>query len=652
MAVVSASMASASAAAPAAWVSAGFIASCSGPAMPRRFQKRGRGCYRCSRAEIPRESRRSIIEECQLACERSRLCCTSRIAPRSTWRPSSSVCPLTPAAGAPGSCAKPWLRWRSRRTNEDPRISFGRRHCPERLHDDGYRDRFRRSRRRSGPVFMEEHRRRCQRHDVRGTERWADLLGPLPAGDEHDAEPGPRADVERLGTRLGRLGRLRRFRHLPGYHLHDALLGPGDGQPADGGRAAHALPLPSQSSGRGDGRRRAGPVPAEERALGGCRFPALGVATPLARVLIALAMASFAIGTTEFVIMGLLPDVAGDLSVTVPQAGLLVSGYALGVVFGAPILAAATARLDRRHALLLLIAIFIGGNLLCAIAPSYGLLMGARIVTALCHGAFFGVGAVVASRVVPAEKRAQALALMFTGLTLANVLGVPFGTALGQALGWRATFWAVVAIGLVVAVALNAWLPRGMAPSGTGLMQQARTLGRAPVLLAMLISVLASASLFSLFTYIAPVLETVTRETPRQVTWILVVFGAGLTLGNLAGGRLADWRLMPSVIGIFLWGAVAFALVSPLQTRVVNEASGAPDLASTLNQGAFNLGNAAGAFAGELALTHGLAYGSLPWLGAGLATGGLAFSVLSWSLDRQNRSVHMSAEMRREMRPQ
>jgi len=377
-------------------------------------------------------------------------------------------------------------------------------------------------------------------------------------------------------------------------------------------------------------------------------------------VLFALAMASFAIGTTEFVIMGLLPEVAGDLAVTIPQAGLLVSGYALGVVFGAPILAAATARLDRRHALLLLIAIFIGGNLLCAIAPNYVLLMGARIVTALCHGAFFGVGAVVASRVVPAEKRAQALALMFTGLTLANVLGVPFGTALGQALGWRATFWAVVAIGLAVAVALYAWLPRGMAPSGTGLIQQARTLGRAPVLLAMLISVLASASLFSLFTYIAPVLETVTRETPRQVTWILVVFGAGLTLGNLAGGRLADWRLMPSVIGIFaaliavlalfsitdqspplavmtifLWGAAAFALVSPLQMRVVSEASGAPDLASTLNQGAFNLGNAAGAFAGELALTHGLAYGSLPWLGAGLATGGLAFSVLSWRLERQ-----------------
>ena len=172
--------------------------------------------------------------------------------------------------------------------------------------------------------------------------------------------------------------------------------------------------------------------------------------------LLALAMASFGIGTTEFVIMGLLPDVAGDLAVSIPRAGLLVSGYALGVTVGAPILAVATARLERRRALLLLIGIFILGNLLCALAPSYGLLMAARIVTALCHGAFFGLGAVVASAVVAPDRRAQAIALMFAGLTLANVLGVPFGTALGQAVGWRATFWAVVALGLA---ARSGWRP-------------------------------------------------------------------------------------------------------------------------------------------------------------------------------------------------
>ena len=375
--------------------------------------------------------------------------------------------------------------------------------------------------------------------------------------------------------------------------------------------------------------------------------------------LLALAMASFGIGTTEFVIMGLLPNVAGDLAVSIPKAGLLVSGYALGVTFGAPILAVATAQLDRRRALLLLMGIFIFGNIFCAVAPSYGLLMVSRIVTAFCHGAFFGLGSVVAAQVVPAEKRAQAIALMFTGLTLANVLGVPFGTALGQALGWRATFWAVVGIGVAAAIALYAWLPRALPPPGVSLMQEARSLGRAQVLLAMLISVVASASLFSVFTYIAPILETVTRESPHQVTWALVVFGAGLTLGNLVGGRLGDWRLMPSVIAVFIlligvlsaftvtdrvawlalptlfvWGSLTFALVSPLQMRVMNEASGAPNLASTLNQGAFNLGNASGAFAGGIALTHGFAYGNIPWIGAALATAGLMFSVLSYALDR------------------
>jgi DHA1 family inner membrane transport protein len=383
-------------------------------------------------------------------------------------------------------------------------------------------------------------------------------------------------------------------------------------------------------------------------------------ASSSSRALFALAAASFGIGTTEFVVMGLLPNVAHDLGVTIPQAGLLVSGYALGVVFGAPILAVATAHIDRRRALLLLIGIFILGNGLCAIAPSYALLMGARIVTAFSHGAFFGVGAVVAAGVVLPQKRSQAIALMFTGLALANVLGVPLGTALGQAAGWRATFWAVVAIGIVAATALYAWLPRGITSSGAGLLQETRALGRGQVLLAMLISVLASASLLSVFTYITPMLENVTRDSPHQVTWVLLLFGVGLTFGNLLGGRLGDWRLMPSVIAIFtvlivvlgvltvtshiawlagatifVWGVLAFALVSPLQMKVLNEAKDAPNLASTLNQGAFNLGNAAGAFAGDLALTDGISYGNIPWIGAGLAALGLAFSLLSHRLDRR-----------------
>ncbi|RJF80742.1 MFS transporter [Oleomonas cavernae] len=376
--------------------------------------------------------------------------------------------------------------------------------------------------------------------------------------------------------------------------------------------------------------------------------------------LFALAVASFGIGTTEFVIMGLLLDVARDFQVTVPQAGMLVSGYALGVTIGAPILAIATARLPRRLALLWLMGLFILGNLLCAVAPGYWLLMGARVVTSFCHGAFFGLGAVVAAEVVPPRQRAQAIALMFAGLTLANVLGVPFGTALGQALGWRATFWAVVGIGVAAGVALYLWLPRNLAVSTGGLLREVRALRQPQVLLAMLISALASASLFSVFTYIAPILEQVTGLEPAGVTWVLLIFGVGLTLGNLAGGRLADWRLMPTVIAIFIaltavlvvftqtsaalwpavitifiWGVLVFALVSPLQMRVVNEATQAPNLASTINQGAFNLGNATGAWVGGLAITYGISYADMPWVGAALALVALGFTLLSYSLERR-----------------
>ena len=374
--------------------------------------------------------------------------------------------------------------------------------------------------------------------------------------------------------------------------------------------------------------------------------------------LLALALASFGIGTTEFVIMGLLPDVAGDLGVTIPQAGLLVTGYALSVAFGSPFLAVATARMDRRKALLLLIGIFILGNLLCALAPNYALLMAARIVTALCHGAFFGLGAVVAATLVPEQKKAQAIAMMFAGLTLANVLGVPFGTALGEAVGWRNTFWAVVVIGFAAAFALYAWLPRNMPTPRMKLIHEARSLGSTQVILAMLISVVVSASLFGVFTYIAPILENVTSISPHEVTLMLLLFGIGLTAGNFLGGWLGDWKLMPSVIGIlallipvlslftltsaslvpaavtiFCWGLLAFALISPLQMRVVNEAAQAPNLASTLNQGAFNLGNAAGAWIGGLALTNGLAYRELPWIGAALAAVAFTLSFLSHRLD-------------------
>jgi DHA1 family inner membrane transport protein len=377
---------------------------------------------------------------------------------------------------------------------------------------------------------------------------------------------------------------------------------------------------------------------------------------PLA--IVALAVASFCIGTTEFVIMGLLPDIARDLAVTIPQAGLLVTGYALGVVVGAPVVAALVVAVPRKRALLGMVGVFVVGNLLCALAPNYGVLLGARVVTAFCHGAFFGIGSVVAAQLVAPERRAQAIAAMFAGLTLANVLGVPFGTALGNAFGWRSTFWAVSGIGVIAAVAVAVWVPSRLAMSRPDLRAELRVVGRPQVILAMAISVFASASLFSVFTYITPLLERVTRLTPAQVTIALLVFGVGLTAGNVLGGRLADWRLMPSLISagvavavvlaafaftsrssgaayatMFVWGVLAFALVPLLQLRIVDEAAAAPNLASTLNQGAFNLGNALGAAIGSVAITAGVAYGDLPWIGSGIALLALATAIASLRLD-------------------
>ncbi len=378
------------------------------------------------------------------------------------------------------------------------------------------------------------------------------------------------------------------------------------------------------------------------------------------RPLFALALAAFAIGTSEFVIMGLLPDLSRDLGVSIPSAGLLVTGYAMGVVIGAPILAVATARLPRKRALLTLIGTYGLGNLLCAVSPSYGLLMGARVLTALCHGAFFGIGSVVAAELVPANRRGQAIAVMFSGLTLANVLGVPAGTALGQAAGWRATFWVVVGIAAAATAAIAWALPRLPKPSNTHLLGEFAVLRKPQVLLAMMISVLSSASLFSVFTYIAPMLETVTHLSPHTVSWLLLLFGVGITAGNFLGGRLADWRLMPSVAGtlvaliatlailtltlqaavpvaatLLVWGVLTFTVATPLQMRVVDSAPEAPNLVATLNQGAFNLGNASGAWLGGLAIGAGVSYESLPWLGAALGAVALALTVLAMTLGRR-----------------
>ncbi len=370
--------------------------------------------------------------------------------------------------------------------------------------------------------------------------------------------------------------------------------------------------------------------------------------------LIALAIASFGIGTTEFIIMGLLPDLSRDLGVSIPSAGMLVTGYALGVTFGAPVVAVAMSRFRRKTALMLLLGVFIVGNFLCAVAPTYTLLLLARILTALCHGAFFGIGAVVATSLVPRDQRSRAVALMFTGLTLANIFGVPLGTALGQWAGWRSAFWAIVPIGVLAAAAV-AWLvPAQRDGAPVRLLREFGVLRRPQVLLAMSMSVLSSASLFAVFTYITPLLENVTGLSPHHVTFVLLLFGVGITIGNLVGARLADWRQTPALIGIFavyalvgaslayashsatpaivcvlIWGAVAFSPGAALQTRVVDNAVEAPNLASTLNQGAFNLGNAMGAWTGGIALSAGASYDSLPLLAASFAASALALAVFS-----------------------
>lgn len=383
---------------------------------------------------------------------------------------------------------------------------------------------------------------------------------------------------------------------------------------------------------------------------------------PLA--LYALAIAAFGIGTTEFVIMGLLPQVSTDLGVSIPSAGLLITGYALGVVFGAPILAVATANMPRKATLLGMTGMFILGNVLCAIAPNYISLMAARVVTALCHGAFFGIGSVVAAGLVAPNKRAQAIALMFTGLTLASVLGVPLGTALGQVAGWRATFWAVSVIGIVALIAQAIWLPRFITMERGNLMSEFKVLGKPNVLLPLTMSVMASTSLFSVFTYIAPILTDVTGIGPHAVTIMLLLFGVGLTGGSLLGGRLADTKLLPALIAmaiavvvvmvlftqtsrsvipaaisLVLWGVAAFALCPILQLLIIDQAVDAPNLGSTLNQSAFNLGNALGAGLGGAVVASGANLAQLPWVGA--ASGLMTLLTAAYFIYRQ---PHWAAE--------
>ena len=377
------------------------------------------------------------------------------------------------------------------------------------------------------------------------------------------------------------------------------------------------------------------------------------------RPLLALAVAAFGIGTTEFIIMGLLPDLAHDFSVSIPRAGTLVSAYALAVTIGSPLLVLLLAKVDRKRALILLMSLFIVGNAACALAPTFGLLLGARILTALMHGAFFGIGSIVAANVVPREQRAQAVAIMFSGLTLANVLGVPAGTALGQAFGWRAAFWAIVPIGVIAAVGVWRMVPHQHAEP-VHVMHELRSVARKEVLVVLSTSVLSSTAMFCVLTYITPILEIVTHVSPHGVTGVLVVFGVAITIGNLLGGVMADRYGITAVIAGFcilvvlfllfplaeehvasfvaviaVWGALHFAVGAPLQTRVVDQARGAQNLASTLNQGAFNLGNALGASLGALVLTQGFGYRNLAYASSAVCAVAASVALLSLRLERR-----------------
>lgn len=389
---------------------------------------------------------------------------------------------------------------------------------------------------------------------------------------------------------------------------------------------------------------------------------------PLA--LYALTAGAFGIGVTEFVIMGLLIEVGGDLGVSISVAGLLISGYALGVVVGAPIMTIATSRWPRKTVLLVLMGIFTIGNLACAVAPDYWSLMAARVLTAFAHGTFFGVGSVVATTLVAPNKKASAIAVMFTGLTVANILGVPFGTWLGQHLGWRATFYAVTLVGVLALAIIAVFVPKDHdAPEPSNLKQDLAVLARPQVLMGLLTTVLSWVGVFAVFTYIAPILTRLAGFSDAAVSPILLVFGGGLVVGNLVGGRLADRWLIPTVLGsllaltvvlglmsfathnqiaivvfVALLGAVGFATVPPLQMWVLEKAHGAgQSLASSFNIAAFNLGNAIGAWLGGAVIDHG-GLASVPWVAALVPLAALGVALTAIRLDRASAPVPAAAE--------
>lgn len=365
--------------------------------------------------------------------------------------------------------------------------------------------------------------------------------------------------------------------------------------------------------------------------------------------LLALAVGAFGIGVTEFAPMGMLPVIAADLQVSIPAAGLLVSAYAMGVLIGAPLMTLTTGRIDRRTLLIALMGIFTLGNALSAVAGGYWMLMAARVVTSFNHGAFFGVGSVVAASLVPPDKRAGAVAAMFTGLTVATIGGVPAATWVSEAIGWRTAFAGIAGVGAIAMLSLRLALPPLPAAEGGDMRAELRVLTRGPVVMALALTTIGFGGVFTVFTYIVPILRDVTHGSTAYVTAMLMLFGVGATIGNALGGRLADRSVdralmtmlaimaltllaftvlmqwpVTAAIAILVWGIASFAIVPPLQMRVMDAASDAPNFASAMNIGAFNLGNAIGAALGGGVIGAGLGLPTVSLAGAAMAAVALA----------------------------
>lgn len=369
---------------------------------------------------------------------------------------------------------------------------------------------------------------------------------------------------------------------------------------------------------------------------------------PLA--LFALAIGGFGIGLTEFVIMGLLPEVSADFGVTETVAGYLISVYALAVAVGAILITEALTRVNRKTALIGLMVLFIIGNALSALAPSYELMMLGRIVAALCHGAFFGIGSVVAAGLVAPNRQAAAISMMFAGLTTANVLGVPLGTFLGQAAGWRSTFWAISIIGVIALAGIIALIPAAVAQAkSTGnILSEFRIFASGQVWASILITILGYGGMFGAFSYMAFTLTGVTGFASSTVPWLLVLFGVGLFIGNILGGKAADRNLgrtllvlliglviilavfsqladskVATIIALIFMGGFGFATVPAMQMRIMRHSQAAPTLGSGANIAAFNVGNAFGAWIGGLTIAAGLGYSSPLWAGSLVTVAGL-----------------------------